>query len=267
MNCIEAAKLLMDLAYGEIDDDQSLLVGGHLAECVACRALHQKMTSSMTSLDEDAETTLEQMQPIDVVATLARASAPQTSAPQVATNVSSSWPGTMPESRKWPRGWTAVVTVSTASCIAVALLVLTVVITRGQVELSGRGIGVSWGEPDPETDGNRFEADQRINELESTLARQDKETQLLRRQLVAVARVLQSEDELRRSQLLQLEGRLLTIEERGNTRWKTMTRMWSASQRETPATDSQADAKQLTPVAAHPLTVPLAQVAITNATN
>lgn len=234
MNCNDIAQLLMDLAYADLDRDHQTLVEAHLAECSVCRETHDKMTIGLSFLNNDSQSLAETVEPLNVAAIVRSAS------PHIGVVADDSSPtgisidGGSPAVRR-SRVATAWRVCSTACSVVVALLVVvaaTVVFTRGQIELSDRGIRVDWAEASKSAESTSEEvaADlNRLSDLEAILERQNKETQLVRRQLAAVARVLQSEDELRRNQMSQLEGRLSSIEERGNTRWKTLSRLLTVS--------------------------------------
>lgn len=242
MNCNDASQLLIDLAYGDLDSDQRTLVDAHLAECFGCREKYEKMTIGLSFLNNDTRSLQESVEPLNVTMVLASPDVGAVVENSSPTGVTFDRPATPLVRRS--RVATAIRVCSTACSVGAVLLVVvaaTVVFAYGRLELSDRGIWIAWNESSESREPTSAEREetqvnlQRMTDLEATLERQSKETQLVRRQLAVVARVLQTEDELRRDQMSRLEGRLLSIEERGNTRWKTLSRLLTASTESTAA--------------------------------
>jgi RNA polymerase sigma factor (sigma-70 family) len=227
-----------------MDMDEVTTDAGHVIVQVADRELADTVETALQQIDEglsflnnDSRSLQKSIEPLNIAMVLDSTSSDVGVAVENSSPVGISFDGSAPPVRR-SRVATAIRVCSTACSVIVALLVVvaaTVVFTRGRLELSDVGIWIAWNESSESsepTSAERRETQanlQRMSDLKATLERQSKETQLVRRQLAAVARVLQSEDELRRNQMSRLEGRLSSIVERGNTRWKTLSRLLTAS--------------------------------------
>lgn len=199
MKCEDVQRILLDLVYGELRPDDRKSVEQHLAECETCAREADALGQAVEALNDAADEKEPECERLNGLRI----------AQQAVLRVERS-------RRQWQR-------FALAATTAAAVL-LTVQFFALRIDVSAAGMTVSWGEPTQPEQPEREAAvplamdtsvPPLIVEHESRLDDLDQLVHLL-------LRLAQTDDRGHEREVLLLGQRVDSIEERAETRWRTL---------------------------------------------